>query len=235
MKKWMAILCLLVFVDSKAQPGFIRDSFDRYIAQGLKDWDVPGLSVVVVKDGKVVLSKGFGVRDLATQTPVDENTLFMIASNTKLFTGTALSLLETRGKLNLNDKVTKYFPSFRLYDTITTQLVTIRDMLTHRIGTKTFQGDFTFWNTKLSRAEIMDRMRLLKPSLLFRQDYGYCNSCYLTAGEVIPKITGRSWEEFVRDSIVRPLNMQNTLLLSTGMENQLNVAVPYTTSYTGKA
>jgi CubicO group peptidase (beta-lactamase class C family) len=229
----IAGLSTFLFLQSKAQPSFVKDSIDRYISQGLKEWNLPGLSVVVVKDGEVVLMKGYGVRDVDTKTPVDENTLFMIASNTKLFTGTALALLETRGKLNLNDKVTKYFPGYRLYDTNTTQLATIRDMLTHRIGTKTFQGDFTFWNTKLNREEIMNRMRLLKPSLIFRQDYGYCNSCYLTAGEVIPKVTGKSWEAFVEDSIVKPLAMNKTLLLSTGIEKKANVAVPYTTSYTG--
>lgn len=224
---------LFLFFQIKAQPSFIKDSIDRYIEQGLKDWDLPGLSVVIVKDGKVVLMKGYGVRDITARTPVDENTLFMIASNTKLFTGTALALLETRGKLNLNDRIKKFFPDFRLYDTIATQLVTIRDMLTHRIGTKTFQGDFTFWNTKLSREEIMSKMRLLKPSLVFRQDYGYCNSCYLTAGEVIPKVTGKPWEAFVDDSIVKPLAMNSTQLLSTGIEKLPNAAVPYTTSYTG--
>lgn len=234
MKKWIVTLYFFAnLINAYGQNAFIEDSLDQYINKGLKDWDIPGLSIVVVKDGKVVVMKGFGVKDIVTKAPVDENTLFMIASNTKLFTGTALALLETRGKLNLNDRVTKYFPSFRLYDSITTQLVSIRDMLTHRIGTKTFQGDFTFWNTKLSRAEIMERMRLLKPSLLFRQDYGYCNSCYLTAGEVIPKVTGKSWEDFVRDSMVAPLGMKSTLLLSTGIEKQSNVAVPYTTSYTG--
>jgi CubicO group peptidase (beta-lactamase class C family) len=157
----------------------------------------------------------------------------MIASNTKLFTGTSLALLEQRGVLNLNDKITKYFPGYRLYDSNTTALVTIRDLLTHRIGTKTFQGDFTFWNTKLTRSQIMERMRLLKPSQQFRQDYGYCNSCFLTAGEVIPKVTGKQWETFVGDSIVKPLQMTSTLLLSTDIEKQPNVAVPYTTNYTG--
>src|SRR5687768_9764546 len=146
------------------QPAFITDSLENYIGKGMQDWDIPGLAIVIVKDGKTVYSKGFGVRNLETKQPVDEHTLFMIASNTKLFTGTALALLETRGKLSLNDRITKYFPSFRLYDTISTRMVTIRDMLTHRIGTKTFQGDFTFWNTKLDRNDIMRRMRLLKPS-----------------------------------------------------------------------
>lgn len=233
MKKFIFAFCLLVSELIVAQtPAFIKDSIDSYINKGLKDWDLPGLSVVIVKDGKVVLMKGYGVKDIQTQSPVDENTLFMIASNTKLFTGTAMALLDTRGKISLDDKITKYFPDYRLYDTITTKQVTIRDLLTHRIGTKTFQGDFTFWNTSLSREEIMKRMRLLKPSQTFRQDFGYCNSCFLTAGQVIQKVTGRKWEEFIKDSIITPLQMNNTLVLSTGVEKQSNVAVPYTTSYT---
>ena len=235
MKKQIFFLCLVLAwsLGKAQQPSFIVDSLDSYIRQGLKDWDIPGLSIVIIKDGKVVTMKGYGVRNLQTQQPVDEHTLFMIASNTKLFTGTALALLDTRGALSLNDRITKYFPNYRLYDTITTQLVTIRDMLTHRIGTKTFQGDFSFWNTKLSREEIMKRMRLLKPSQQFRQDYGYCNSCYLTAGEVIPKVTGKKWEDFVQDSMITPLEMSSTMVLSTGVAQKPNVATPYTTSYTG--
>jgi len=214
-------------------PAFVSDSLDSYILKGLKDWNVPGLSIVIVKDGKPVIMKGYGMRNVEAQQPVNENTLFMIASNTKLFTGTALALLEQRGKLSLNDKIIKYFPDFKLYDNTSTELVTIRDMLSHRIGTKTFQGDFTFWNTRLCRVEIMQRMRLLKPVAQFRQDYGYCNSCFLTAGEVIPKVTGKTWEVFVYDSIVKPLNMSSTMVLSTGIQNNSNVATPYTTSYTG--
>jgi CubicO group peptidase (beta-lactamase class C family) len=226
------LFCLVAFTNAQS-PSFVKDSLDNYIQQGLKDWDIPGLSIVVVKDGKVAVMKGYGVKNITTKQPVDEQTLFMIASNTKLFTGTALALLEARGKLSLNDKITKYYPSFRLYDTTSTKLVSIRDMLTHRIGTKTYQGDFTFWNTKLTRQEIMNKMRLLKPSLNFRQDYGYCNSCYLTAGEIIPKVSGQQWETFVQDSIITPLGMTQTRILSTGVAQQTNVATPYTTSYTG--
>lgn len=235
MKKIGFFLLLLGYQSLLAQsPSFIKDSLDGYINQGIKEWSIPGLSIVIVKDGKVVMMKGYGIRNIQTQKPVDENTLFMIASNTKLFTGTSLALLETRGKISLNDKVTKYFPGYRLYDTITTKLLTIRDLLTHRIGTKTFQGDFTFWNTSLSREEIMKRMRLLKPPQVFRQDYGYCNSCFMTAGQIIPVVTGQQWENFVHDTIIAPLEMKNTLVLSTGVENQTNVATPYTTSYTNE-
>lgn len=215
-------------------PSFIRDSLDSFIQRGLTDWQLPGLSIVIVKDGKPVFMKGYGVRDIETKAPVDENTLFMIASNSKLFTGTVLALLENRAKMSLNDKITKYFPAFRLYDSVSTRLVTVRDMLTHRIGTKTFQGDFTFWNTTLSREQIMQRMRLLKPSLTFRQDYGYCNSCFLTAGEVVQKVSGRKWEDFVTDSILIPLEMRSTSALSTGIAGKSNVATPYTTSFTNK-
>jgi CubicO group peptidase (beta-lactamase class C family) len=236
MKKIFFLIAIAMFSRAAlAQtPSFIKDSLDSYITTGLKDWNIPGLSIVVIKDGKVIMMKGYGVRDIQSQKPVDENTLFMIASNTKLFTGTALALLETRGKLSLNDNITKYFPGYRLYDTVTTKLVTVRDMLTHRIGTKTFQGDFTFWNTSLSREEIMKRMRLLKPTQMFRQDYGYCNSCYMTAGQIIPVVTGQQWENFVHDSIIAPLEMNSTMVLSTGVEKQSNVAFPYTTSYTAQ-
>lgn len=181
------ILSFLSFAVNAQAPSFIQDSLDRYINQGIKDWDIPGLSIVIVKDGKVAFIKGYGVKSLDSRSPVDENTLFMIASNTKLFTATSLAMLENKGKLSLNDHVLKYFPDYKLYDPLITEQVTLRDLLSHRIGTKTFQGDFTFYNTAISREEVMKRMRYLKPSQIFRQDFGYCNSCFLTAGQVIPK------------------------------------------------
>ncbi len=215
----------------QAPPAFIRDSMDSYIQKGLKNWNLPGLAVVIVKDGKVVWMKGYGVRDIETKKPVDENTLFMIASNTKLFTASSLALLETQGKLSLDDPITKYFPDYRLYDSISTRLVSIRDLLCHRIGMKTFEGDFTFWNTSLSREEIMRRMRYLKPLFHFRQEFGYCNSCFLTAGQVIPVVTGESWEHFVQTHFLTPLGMDHSLILSTGVADQPDVATPYTTAY----
>ncbi len=235
--KWKLIAALGIIIPSFAtsQPSFIKDSLDHFINKGLKDWQVPGLAVVIVKDGKVIVQKGFGVKNMISNEAVDEQTLFFIASNSKLFTGTALANLEHEKKLSLNDKITKYYPAYKLYDKNSTALVTIKDMLTHRIGTKTFQGDFTFWNTKLSRAEIMNRMQYLKPVNEFRDVYGYCNSCFLTAGEVIPKVTGKSWEQYVTDNILKPLNMQNSYAQSNGIEKRAkNIATPYTTSFTNK-
>jgi CubicO group peptidase (beta-lactamase class C family) len=177
--------------------------------------------------------QGYGVKDIKTNAPVDENTLFFIASNSKLFTGTALAKLHVEQKLSINDKITKYYPKFSLYDKTSTSLVTIKDMLSHRIGTKTFQGDFTFWDTKLSREEIMNRMKYLKPINDFRDAYGYCNSCFLTAGMIIPKVTGKEWETYVTDEILKPLKMNSTTALSNNISKSAkNIATPYTTSFT---
>lgn len=227
-----ALLCFLVTF-SFAQQAFINDSLDQYINQGLKDWKIPGLAIVIVKDGKVVWRKGYGVKNITTSAPVDIHTHFFIASNSKLFTGTAIAKLDYEKKLSLNDKISKYYPDFTLYDKTMTENVTIKDMLTHRIGTKTFQGDFTFWNTKLSRNEIMQKMRHLAPNNAFRDAYGYCNSCYLTAGMVIPKVVDKSWENYITDEFLKPLRMDESFASSNGIEKKSkNMASPYTSAYT---
>ncbi|XWW46039.1 serine hydrolase [Fibrella sp. USSR17] len=233
-KRWLASLLLLplgVAFAQPAQPSFVTDSLDSYIRRGMADWQIPGLAISIVKDGKVIVSKGYGVREFDRPEPVDENTLFLIASNSKLFTGTAIANLDAQKKLSLDDKVTKYMPDFALYDPSSTQLVTVRDLLSHRLGTKTFQGDFSFWDTNVPRAEIIRRMRLLKPPGQFRQDFGYCNSGFLTAGELIPKVTGQSWEQYVEQAIVRPLGMTNTYMLTADAANRPNIARPHTTNF----
>src|SRR3954454_18999838 len=235
MKKiiWSTIIvCSLLSIDSYAQqPSFITDSLDSYIQQGSKDWNIPGLAIAIVKDGKVVVMKGYGVRDVDTKEPVDENTLFMIASNSKLFTGTALAELDYDKKISLDDKVSKYREGYTLYDKNTTDLVSIRDLLSHHLGTRTFQGDFVFWNSNLSRQQIINKMGLLKPSQIFRQNYGYCNSCFLTAGEIIPVVSGKPWEVYVYDSLVQPLDMSNTHTLGYGMTQMPDAAKPYTNTF----
>ncbi|UOQ54815.1 serine hydrolase [Hymenobacter cellulosivorans] len=217
---------------SKAPSRFMTDSLDRYIERGMRQWQIPGLAVVVVKNGQVVVSKGYGVRAVGRPEPVDANTLFMIASNTKLFTGTALAKLEDDKKLSLNDRADKYLPYFRLYDSLTTPLVTVRDLMGHHFGTKTFQGDFTFWDSDLSREEVVKRMRLLKPNGQFRKDYGYCNAGFVAAGLVIPAATGgTSWDDYVRQNFLQPLGMTNTYTGTTGYGQRPNIALPYSNTF----
>ena len=222
---------LLSFISSAQTPSFISDSLDSYIKRGISDWNIPGLAIAIVKDGKVVLMKGYGVREVGNSEPVDENTLFIIASNTKLFTATSLAKLENERKISLDDRVTKYIPWFRLYDSNVTRMVTIRDLLCHRLGTKTFQGDFTFWNSNIPRDSIIWKMRLLRPTQQYRQDYGYCNSAFLAAGQIIPAVTGMNWENYVQENLLRPLGMNNTYMLTAGIEKRNNVAVPYSNAF----
>lgn len=220
-----------VVVMGDARGSFPEDSIDSYIERGMKQWQIPGLAIAIVKDGRVVKMKGYGVRELGKEDKVDENTLFIIASNSKLFTGTSLAKLDFEKKLSLNDKVTQYIPWFRLYDSNATRLANIRDMLCHRLGTKTFQGDFTFWDSNLPKDSIVWKMRYLKPPGEFRQDYGYCNSGFLVAGQVLEKVTGQTWESYVKDNILTPLGMNNTYMNTAGLAQRTNVAYPHNNLY----
>jgi CubicO group peptidase (beta-lactamase class C family) len=226
------ILCLLFVLNVSGQtPAFVTDSLDKYIERNMRQWRIPGLAIAIVKDGKVILSKGYGVREIGKEDKVDENTLFIIASNSKLFTGTALAKLDHEKKLSLNDKVTQYIPWFKLYDSNSTALANVRDMLCHRIGLKTFQGDFTFWDSNLPKDSIVWKMRYLKPAGQFRQDYGYCNSGFLVAGQVLEKVTGQTWEKYVEDNILKPLGMNNTYMNTAGLSARKNIAYPHNNLY----
>lgn len=210
---------------------FISDSLDQYIERGMQQWQIPGLAIAIVKDGKVIFMKGYGVREINKPGAVDENSLFIIASNSKLFTGTSLAKLEFDKKLSLNDKVTKYIPWFKLYDSNSTRLATVKDMLCHRLGLKTFQGDFTFWNSNLPKDSIVWKLRYLKPPFQFRQDFGYCNSGFLIAGQVLEAVTGQSWESYVQNNILSPLGMTNTYMNTAGLSKRNNVAFPHNNAY----
>lgn len=224
----LALAALTVQAQDAKLPAFITDSLDTYIKTAMKDWNVPGLSVGIVKDGKVVFMKGYGVKETGKKDGVDENTLFMIGSNTKAFTATALTILETEKKLSVNDKVTKWLPAFKLNDELAAKEVTLTDLLSHQIGFETFQGDFTYWGSSLTREDVIRRMALVKAPYSFRKKWGYCNAAYTAAGEVIPSATGKSWEETVKEKILQPLKMDRTLMLSTEFASAKNAAVPHT-------
>lgn len=226
------IACLLFVGLAKAQEldraGFLKDSLDIYMNRALTNWRIPGAAVCVVKDGKVVLMKTYGVKELGLPAKVDENTLFMIGSNTKAFTATALAMLQERKQLSLDDKVTKYIPDFKLDNKAAGEQAIIKDLLCHRLGFQTFQGDFTFYNTNLSRHEVIEKLGHMKAAYPFRTKWGYTNSAFLTAGEIIPKVAGRTWEIFLKDNIFAPLGMTNTLALTADMPKSLNRTAAHT-------
>ena len=212
----------------KNTPSFIKDSIDVYVERSLKTWKIPGVAVCIIKDGKVALMKGYGVKELNKQDKVDENTLFLIGSNTKAFTGTAMAMLENDKKCNLNDKVIKWIPGFTMKDPWVVKQLTLTDILCHRIGMETFQGDFMYWTSDLTSEEVIKKFGSLTPIYDFRTKWGYTNAGFAIAGECIKYISGNSWSDFVKKSILEPLDMMNTIALTNDINKQQNVASAHT-------
>lgn len=202
-----------------AQGSFIKDSLDTYINREMKRWQLPGMAVAIVKDGKVLMMKGYGYADLKAKTPATEQTVFQIASNSKAFTGTSLALLEHYGKLNLNDKVKTFLPYFKMQEDWKTKEITIADVLSHRIGYETFQTDLVNWATTRTRKQLIENMVNVTPKFGLRETYGYCNMGYLVAGEVIPVVTDTTWDNYIKYHYLVPLEMKQT---STTYEDFMN-------------
>ena len=184
-------------------------AIDTLVARTLRTFDVPGIAVCVIKDGKVVHSRGYGVRSLATRQRLDENTLFGIASNSKAFTTAALGMLVDEGKISWDDKVRKYIPEFKLFDPYVTEEFTIRDLLCHRSGLGLGAGDLMFFpdSSDFTMADILHNLQFLKPVTSFRSAYAYDNNLYIVAGEVVARVSGMSWEDFIERRIMAPLGM----------------------------
>ena len=203
-----------------AVPGFTygqpkaltAEAIDELVSRSMKAFDVPGIAVGVIKDGKVVHARGYGLRSLNSREKMDENTLVGIASNSKAFTTTALGILVDEGKINWDDKVRTYIPEFKLYDPYVTEEFTIRDLVTHRSGLGLGAGDLMFYpgSPDFTVKDIIHNLRFLRQASGYRSKYDYDNTLYIVAGEVIARVSGKSWEQYVEDSIIRPLGMEKT-------------------------
>jgi CubicO group peptidase (beta-lactamase class C family) len=216
------------FGNSEAVVGAVDlEQLNAYFEKARSDWKVPGMAVAIIKDGNVVLAKGYGVKEFGKKAKVDEKTLFAIASNTKAFTSASLAILVDEGKLKWDDKVRQYLPYFQLYDSYVSQEMTVRDLLCHRSGLKTFSGDLLWYETPYSTEEVIKRARFLKPAYGFRSRFGYSNIMFMAAGEVVKAITGKPWKEFVKERIFKPLNMTTTHIGSSELKHYDNVATPH--------
>ena len=204
------VAAALALTASPVQAQFRPKDFDAYVARGLEALRTPGVAIAVVKDGRVVFAKGYGVRALGDTGRVDAHTLFQIASNTKAFTTAALAMLADAGKLSWDDPVTKFLPGFQLYDPYVTREFTVRDLVTHRSGLGLGAGDLLWFHSDYSRGEIAYRIRFAKPASSFRSAYAYDNVLYIVAGEIVPAIGGMSWDDFVTKRILTPLGMSET-------------------------
>ena len=216
---------LLALALVTAQQPQLPPALDDYVAEVMKSFEVPGLALAVVKDGKVLLAKGYGVRKMGDPAPVDGKTRFGIASNTKVFTATALALLVEEGKLAWDAPVIRFLPGFAMYDPYVTRELTIRDLLVHRSGLGLGAGDLLWWPpSSYDRKEIAYRLRFIKPATSFRSAYAYDNVLYSVAGEVIEAVSGKSWEDFVATRILAKVGMTSSEVRHSGAGGPGNVA-----------
>ena len=223
------LLLIALFLTPSLFSQITSPQIDSLTERVLKTFDVPGIAVAVVKDGKLVHAKGYGVRSLNTMKKVDENTLFGVASNSKAFTAAALGMLVDEKKISWDDKVVDYVPGFKLYSPYVTMEFTIRDLLTHRSGMGLGAGDLMMFpdSSNFTREDIIHNLRFLKQVAGFRTHYDYDNNLYIVAGEIVAKVSGMSWEDFIDSRILKPLGMNATAPSMARVKDRSNLIDPH--------
>ena len=218
------VLMICSFVNAQQMP----KDFDANVEKVLKTFNVPGVAVAIVKDGKVVLAKGYGVKTIGTNDRVDSKTNFSIASNTKAFVGTSLGILVDEGKIKGNDRVVDHLPWFQLSDPYVTKEMRVIDLLVHRSGLSLGAGDLLIWPTNTyNQKDVVKRFKNIPLSTSFRSTYAYDNILYLIAGELIEAVTGMTWDTFVRTRIYQRLGMNNSALTFAEAVRNGNSATPH--------
>ncbi len=222
-------LSLILLANCSVFGQLTTTQIDDLVGRTLKTFDVPGIAVAIVKDGQVIHAKGYGVRSIASTAPVDENTLFGIASNSKAFTTAALAMLVDEGKINWDDKVIKYLPKFKMYNDYVTNEFTIRDLLTHRSGLGLGAGDLMIWpdGHNFTTKDIIENLKYLKPVSAFRTKYDYDNLLYIVAGEVLAQVSGQSWGDFIEQRIMKPLAMNQSAASFQRLKDTSNIISPH--------
>ena len=211
MRKYFFAICLVFSIQVRSQP-LSSSGIDSVAERARASFNVPGIAVAVIKDGKIIHSKGYGVRSLATGLPVDANTLFGIASNSKAFTAFALGILVDEHKISWDDKVRRWIPEFKLYSPYVTEDFSIRDLLTHRSGLGLGAGDLMFFpdSSDFELKDILYNLQFLKQASSFRTKFDYDNNMYIVAGEVVKRASGISWDDFVETRILQPIGMNKS-------------------------
>lgn len=233
MKKINSILFLVTLLPTLllAQQlpfSFNADSLTSKLEKLRADWNAPGLAVALVRNDSIVYAKGFGVTDIDHPRPVDANTLFAVASNTKSFTVAAIAMMVDSGKMEWDAPVRRYLPWFESYDPWVSENTTLRDLMSHRTGHVTFSGDLLWSNTIYSRREVVERARMLKPGHGFRAGFGYSNINFIAAGLALEAVTGEKWEDVITRRILKPIGMNRTLTSVRQIPGTTNVASCHT-------
>ncbi len=224
------LIAVLFFISLQLQGQIITSGeIDSLTERVLQVFKVPGIAVAVVKDGRVIHAKGYGVRSLATKEKMDANTLFGIASNSKAFTAAALGILVDENKITWQTKVTDIIPEFKMYNPYVTDEFTIADLLTHRSGLGLGAGDLMIFpdGSNFTIDDIIHNLRFLKPVSGFRTKYDYDNLLYIVAGEVVKRVSGTSWENFIENNIMQPLQIKNSAASYNRLKDKSNVIEPH--------
>ena len=225
--KFLLLIILFASINLSAQ--ISETQLNEVVQNTMATFNVPGIAVAIIKDGKIVVSKGYGVSNIKTQQKVDGNTLFGIASNSKSFTSAALAILVDEGKINWDDKVISILPEFKMYNEYVTNEFTVRDLLTHRSGLGLGAGDLMIWpdGHNFTAKDIVKNIHFLKPVSAFRSKYDYDNLLYVIAGEVIEKVSGKSWCDFVEERIMKPIGMDKSAASWSRLKDTSNTIVPH--------
>jgi CubicO group peptidase (beta-lactamase class C family) len=223
-------LCIL-FINTLGYAQISSQQIDSLVQKSIQQFNVAGIAVAVVKDGKVIHEKGYGVRSIITKQPVDEHTNFQIASNSKAFTTAALSILIDEGKLSWKDKVKTYLPEFKMYNDYVTENFLVEDLLCHRSGLSLGAGDLMEFpdSTDFTIKDVLTNFQYFKQASEFRTQFDYDNQLYIVAGELIKRVSGMTWEQFVQTRILEPLGMNNSFTSLAAMKDKTNLATPHST------
>ena len=225
------IFTLICFVGALSLQAQIKEQqLDKLVENTLKTFDVPGISVGIFKDGEVVYAKGHGVRSLTNKKDMNAETLVGVASNSKGFTCFALAMIIDEGKLNWDDPVRKHIPEFQLYDSWVTENFTIRDLVTHRSGMGLGAGDLMFFpeGIDFNVEDVINNVKYLEPETSFRSQFAYNNNMFIIAGEVLKRVSGLTWEEFIETKIMKPLGMTSSKASYNRVTNKSNIIDAHT-------
>lgn len=200
---------------------------DRIAKMVYDEFHPTGYSIAIIKDNEIIYENAFGYRSAENMTMLNNNDIFNIVSCTKAFTAAAIGKLVQEGLLSWDEKVIDYLPDFKLSNEYITQNLTIKDILSHRTGLATFQGDLLWYNSDYSNKEVIERMQYLPILNDFRSDFGYQNNMYIIAGEIIETITGQSWERFIQQNFLDPLEMSDSRTSSDKFNGTEDIAFPH--------
>ena len=210
--KTLFSLLLVLFLLIPVSGQLTSSEIDKLVEDAMEKFTVAGVAVGIVKDGEIIHAKGYGLKSVETGERVNEHTSFAIASNSKAFTSAALAILVEEGLLSWQDRVFDHIPEFKMYNDYVTRNFNIQDLLTHRSGLGLGAGDLQFWpsDSDFTMDDLLTNFQYFEPTSAFRTKYDYDNVLYVVAGEVIKRVSGQSWESFVKQRILDPLGMENS-------------------------